>query len=118
VSQFQLNLVVLNLPFLSQILSDPLEILPGDWEYVQLTGDLCFIKKCAFLVELWKCNTGWWCNISRWMTVSLKLGKDIIIYHYSWASIYIYIGNSIVLIGNFLYLGMCLPAGGGGPYFK
>ena len=69
VSQFQLNLVVLSLPFLSQILPRPLEILPGDWEYVHFTRDLYFIEKCAFLVELWECNTGWWCNIGQWMTV-------------------------------------------------
>ena len=63
-SQFWLNPVILSLLFLSQILPEPLEILPGDWEYVQLIGDLCFIEKCAFLVELWKCNTGGWCNIT------------------------------------------------------
>jgi hypothetical protein len=48
VSQFWLNSVILNLPFLSQILLNPLENLPGDWEYVQLTGDLCFIKNVHF----------------------------------------------------------------------
>ena len=57
-------LVILSLPFLSQILPDPLKNLLADWKYVQLTGDLFFIKKSAFLVELQMCYTTTQCYAS------------------------------------------------------
>ena len=76
--------------------------------------------------ELWHCCV--YLSLAKIkMRFPDELGKDIIISGQTISLfiiipglvfIYIYIENSIVLIGNFLYLGMCLPAGGGGPYFK
>jgi hypothetical protein len=67
---------ILSSTFLCHMLVTSPKFLPGYRDYVELSVKIGSIKKYAFSTELFalqKCNTQWWCNIRRWMTVLSRL---------------------------------------------
>ena len=71
---------MLSSPFLCQILSYSPRIWAAHRCYIWKVSENCFIEKYAFLIELFdlqKCNTQWWCNIGRCMTVRGLLQQKI-----------------------------------------
>ena len=64
---------LLNRMSYAENMSYTLEILIMNREDADVLRRICFIKKYAFLRELFmyqKCIIGGWCIISRWMTVT------------------------------------------------